>query len=334
MDGKICPICDRMDCSVNIVNGVASGSDTKPDLFYSGNCSTCGWVYVSLYLVNDKVQTGIIDRSEFLGCLKRHSIVRVLSGNSSVMPIRTKTDLKEGVVLPSTPLEQVDMLIEYIASQQASLSEFVRMESSKDYPVCFAKNESDFCFIVKSAYELGYIKGRGKNDDPIMDNGGRLYLPDEFLMLTLKGWEKAQQLKEQSPYSKQVFVAFHFDPDGIMKQIFDNAIAPAVSECGLFPYVTLDDDHGNNITDVIIAGIRKSRFIIADVTDASQNVYYEAGFAYGLGIPVILTCREDSAENDMKFDTSHIKHILWKDAEDMKKRLINRIVAMGLSITS
>jgi len=286
-----------------------------------------------MYLVNDKVETGLIDRSEFMGCLKRHSIIRELSGNSSVMRINTKNDLMEGVFLPSTPLEQVDMLIEYIASQQASLSEFVRFDSSKDYPICFAKNESDFCFIVKSAYELDYIKGRGK-DNPILDNGGRLHLSDELLMLTLQGWEKVQELKEQSPYSKQVFVAFHFDPNEIMKGIYDSAIAPAVSECGLLPYVTLDDDHGNSITDVIIAGIRKSRFVIADVTDASQNVYYEAGFAYGLGVPVILTCREDSAENDMKFDTSHIKHILWKDGEDLRIRLINRIVAMGLSIPS
>lgn len=249
------------------------------------------------------------------------------------MPIRTKNDLMEGVILPSTPLRQVDMLIEYIASHQASLSDFVRFDSSKDYPICFAKNESDFCFIVKSAYELDYIKGRGK-DNPILDNGGRLHLSDEFLMLTLQGWEKVQELKEQSPYSKQVFVAFHFDTNEIMKGIYYSAIAPAISECGLIPYVTLDDDHGNSITDVIIAGIRKSRFVIADVTDASQNVYYEAGFAYGLGIPVVLTCREDSAKNDMKFDTSHIKHILWKDGADLRIRLINRIVAMGLSIPS
>ena len=333
MTEKQCPICGRSDCSVNLVPVKTTESSTQPDLFFSGNCSTCGWVHVSMYLVNDKLETGLIDRSEFMGCLKRHSIIRELSGNLSIMPIRTKNDLMEGVFLPSTPLRQVDMLIEYIASQQASLSEFVRFDSSKDYPICFAKNESDFCFIVKSAYELDYIKGRGK-DNPILDNGGRLHLSDEFLMLTLQGWEKVQELKEQSPYSKQVFVAFHFDTNEIMKGIYYSAIAPAISECGLIPYVTLDDDHGNSITDVIIAGIRKSRFVIADVTDASQNVYYEAGFAYGLGIPVVLTCREDSAKNDMKFDTSHIKHILWKDGADLRIRLINRIVAMGLSIPS
>ncbi len=330
MDNGKCPICERTDCIVSLNSTTAD----PIDLCFSGQCKCCGWVSINRLVVNEIVNNATMPRSDMLGYLKRHSIIRENSGNSSIMTIRTVNDLKDGVFLPTTPLEQVDMLIEHIASQQASLSDFVRFDSSKDYPICFAKNESDLCFIVKSAYELGYIKGRGKNDDPIMDNGGRLHLSDEFLMLTLKGWERVQKLKEQSPYSRQVFVAFHFDPNDVMKGIYDSAIAPAVSECGLFPYVTLDDDHGNSITDIIIAGIRKSRFVIADVTNASQNVYYEAGFAYGLGIPVILTCREDSAENDMKFDTSHIKHILWKDGEDLRKRLINRIVAMGLSITS
>ncbi|PKN71976.1 MAG: hypothetical protein CVU50_09305 [Candidatus Cloacimonetes bacterium HGW-Cloacimonetes-3] len=328
---KQCPICGRPDCDIKIVPVQTNHGHEQPVICFHGDCLCCGLVYINRSLVFDNLETGQISKQEFLGYLRQHSLIREHTGSKTIKIVQTIDDLREGFFLPSTPFDQVYMLIEYIASKQPSLSEFVRFDASKDYPICFAKNESDFCFIIKSAYELGYIKGRGKNDDPIMDNGGKLHLTDELLMLTMKGWEKEQELKEQSPYSNQVFVAFHFDTGGTMKQIYDTAIAPAVSECGLIPYVTLDDEHGNSITDVIIAGIRKSRFVIADVTDASQNVYYEAGFAYGLGIPVILTCREDRTEEDMKFDTSHIKHILWKDEADLKQRLINRIEAMGLS---
>ena len=332
MTEKICPICGRPDCSIDSIPINTNDSNIQPDLFYSGNCNTCGQVRVSVCFVNDKVESGLLDKSEFMGYLKRRSLNWEKSGkSSSIMPIRTVDDLKGGIILPSTPLEQVDMLIEYFASKQASLSEFVTFDSSKDYPICFAKNGSDFCYIIKSAYELVYIKGRRQDSGPVTYIGRQFRLLDGHLMLTPQGWEKAQQLKEQSPYSKQVFVAFHFDQSGEMKGIFNNAIAPAVSECGLEPYTTLDDEHGNSIDDVIIANIRKSRIVIADVTYASQNVYYEAGFAYGLGIPVILTCREDRSEDDMKFDTSHIKHIIWKDENDFKQRLINRIEAMGLS---
>lgn len=332
MTEKICPICGRPDCSIDSILINTNDSNIQPDLFYSGNCNTCGQVRVSVCFVNDKVESGLLDKSEFMGYLKRHSLNWEKSGkSSSIMPIRTVDDLKGGIIQPSTPLEQVDMLIEYFENKQTSLSEFVLVDSSKDYPICFAKSESDFCYIINSAYELGYIRGRRKDTSPITYIGKQFRLSDGSLMLTPQGWEKAQQLKEQSPYSKQVFVAFHFDQSGEMKGIFNNAIAPAVSECGLEPYTTLDDEHGNSIDDVIIANIRKSRIVIADVTYASQNVYYEAGFAYGLGIPVILTCRENRSETDMKFDTSHIKHIIWKDENDFKKRLINRIEAMGLS---
>ncbi len=333
MTEKQCPICGRSDCSVTLKNIGTSEIDNQPDLFYSGNCICCGDVYVSRTLVDEKVKFGLIDKREFLGCLRRHTIIGEQNERLDVMPIRTVEDLREGVVIPSTPLDQVGLLIDYIAFKQTSLSEPTRLDSSKDYPICFSLSESDFCYIIDSAYKLGYIKGRGNDDDPIMDNGGRLYLKDEFILLTLDGWGNVQELKEQSPYSKQVFVAFHFDGAQAMKRIYDSAIKPAVIECGLKPYVTLDDEHGNSINDVIIANIRKSRIVIADVTDASQNVYYEAGFAYGLGIPVILTCLEDRAKKDLKFDTSHIKHILWKDGADLKEKLINRIVAMGLNIT-
>lgn len=332
MTEKQCPICGRSDCDVNLVNHKTSDSNNQPDLFYSGNCSSCGWVYVSMNIVKDKVQIGRIDKSELLGCLRRHSLIREQTGSSSIRPILTIDDLREGVYQPSTPLEQVNMLIEYIAFKQESLSEYVSFDSSKDYPICFAKNKSDCLYILNSAFELGYIKGSSKKAKIVETNiAGGLILIQDAIQLTLQGWEKVQRLREQSPYSKQVFVAFRFDKEGSMKVIYDTAIKPAISDCGLEPYATLTDDHSNSITDIIIAGIRKSRFIVADVTGASQNVYYEAGFAYGLGMPVILCCQEDSWKDDMKFDTSHIKHIIWKDAADLKVKLFNRIQAMGLS---
>lgn len=326
MTKKECPICGRDDCSV--VYSEKSDSGNKPELFYSGYCKTCGEVCVSVDLVDIKVLVGLIDRSEFFGYLKRHSINMEKSGKLQPKTIRTRNDLEEGVIRPSTPLDQVDMLIEYIASKQKTLSECVEVDGSKDYPVCFAKNESDFYFIIEYAYELDYIKGHRMKDNPIQHTANKLVLTDRCLMLTLKGWKRFHELQNQSPYSKQVFVAFDFKNEGRMKKIYDNAISPAISECGLIPYTTLDDEHGDSINDVILDNIRKSKFIVADVTYASQNVYYEAGFAYGLGLNVVFTCDNERAEEDMRFDTSHFKHILWKDEEDLKKKLIIRIGAL------
>ena len=55
-------------------------------------------------------------------------------------------------------------------------------------------------------------------------------------------------------------------------------------------------------------------------------MYYEAGFADGLEIPVIRTCRK-GGENDLAFDTRQYNHILWETPEDLRRALRNRIGA-------
>lgn len=85
-------------------------------------------------------------------------------------------------------------------------------------------------------------------------------------------------------------------------------------------------EHNEKIDDRIIAEIRQSSLIVADFTGQRGGVYFEAGFAKGLGIPVIWTCHEDGVEN-LHFDTRQYNHIVWESPEDLKTKLINRISA-------
>ncbi|MDA1051804.1 MAG: hypothetical protein O3C40_15165 [Planctomycetota bacterium] len=62
--------------------------------------------------------------------------------------------------------------------------------------------------------------------------------------------------------------------------------------------------------------IRKARFLVADFTKHRNGVYFEAGYAIGLQIPVIWLCREDEMGR-VHFDTEHFNHIVWKDATDL-----------------
>ena len=90
-------------------------------------------------------------------------------------------------------------------------------------------------------------------------------------------------------------------------------------------------EHINRIDDEIIAEIRRSRFLVADFSHgdggARGGVYYEAGFAHGLDLPVIFTCREDSVET-LHFDTEHYNHIVWANPEELREKLKNRILAV------
>lgn len=73
--------------------------------------------------------------------------------------------------------------------------------------------------------------------------------------------------------------------------------------------------------------IRESRFVVADVTGHRPGVYYEAGFAFGLTLPVIWTCRSDH-RNDIHFDTRQFNHIFWETPEDLKEQLSNTVRAI------
>lgn len=77
--------------------------------------------------------------------------------------------------------------------------------------------------------------------------------------------------------------------------------------------------------------------MVADLTGYRDGVYYEAGFAEGLGLPVIYTCHKKWLEGvpgknieKVHFDINHKNIITWEEdkLEDFKARLINRINAV------
>jgi nucleoside 2-deoxyribosyltransferase len=114
--------------------------------------------------------------------------------------------------------------------------------------------------------------------------------------------------------------------DGQMDSVFKDGILALEAETG-FRMLPIDMKQFNEkICDQIVAEIRRSRFLIADVTGHRQGVYFEAGFAMGLGLPVIWTCREDQI-NECHFDTRQYNHITWKTPEELRDKLKNRILA-------
>ena len=127
----------------------------------------------------------------------------------------------------------------------------------------------------------------------------------------------------------QCFVAMWFDPS--MDQAYEKGIEKAVRECGYTPLRIDKKPDVNKIDDEIIAEIRRSRFVVADFTHDKEKgvrgaVFYEAGFAYGLGLEVIYSCRK-GLEKELNFDTRQYHHILWETPEDLCKQLRDRIRA-------
>lgn len=150
-----------------------------------------------------------------------------------------------------------------------------------------------------------------------------------LLIVTPKGYARLSELDGANPESAQGFVAMWFDDS--ISDAYEKGIEPAIRESGYLPMRIDKKEHINKIDDEIIAEIRRSRFIVADFTSEKDKprggVYFEAGFAMGLNIPVIWTCSHELID-ELHFDTQQFNHIAWKDADDLRTQLKNRIGAV------
>jgi hypothetical protein len=157
---------------------------------------------------------------------------------------------------------------------------------------------------------------------------GSFYSGGASAQPTVLGWQELDNMKRPRTDSAQAFVAMWFNE--LTVEAYTGGIAPALSGTG-YKAIRIDKkEHNNKIDDEILAEIRRSRFLIADFTCETKNVrggvYYEAGFAQGLGIPVIWTCKDTSLA-DLHFDTRQYSHIVWKTPADLFVQLKNRIGA-------
>ena len=85
-----------------------------------------------------------------------------------------------------------------------------------------------------------------------------------------------------------------------------------------------DGQPAGSIDDQLRVALRTSRFVIADLTRDNNGAYWEAGFAEGLGRPVIYTCRKNEwdqrdqpSELKVHFDTNHHLTVIW-DPENLQ----------------
>ena len=128
--------------------------------------------------------------------------------------------------------------------------------------------------------------------------------------------------------NKNVFVAMKFDsPD--LDSALKNAIKPACQECGELKACTVNEKAGDGwIPQRIKEEIQDARFVISDLTYRNPGVYYETGYADGLEIPVIQTCKRswyDEEPAALHFDIAQRNTIFWKDNDDLKQQLIMKI---------
>ena len=124
-------------------------------------------------------------------------------------------------------------------------------------------------------------------------------------------------------FSRDCFVAMWFDTS--MEETYQVGIYSPLKDLGYNPIRVDKKEHNDRIDQQIFDEIRKSRFMISDITGHRGGVYYEAGFASGLGLPVIQTCKESDFEK-RHFDVFTINTIVYKTNEELAARLRQRVL--------
>lgn len=143
------------------------------------------------------------------------------------------------------------------------------------------------------------------------------------LRLTFAGWQRYEALKRAEVESRKAFMAMEFG-HAELDQIVNEYFKPAVGKTGFELRVLTDGQPAVLIDDQLRVALRTSRFVIADLTHRNNGAYWEAGFAEGLGRPVIYTCRKKEwQECKTHFDTNHLNTIIWdlSNPEDAATRL-------------
>ena len=133
------------------------------------------------------------------------------------------------------------------------------------------------------------------------------------------GWAHLEKLKEINPESRNGFIAMQFkDKYKILDlgKLLDRGLKPAIERAGYIAVRVDKVQHANYIPDEIFSQIRKARFVVADLSYHNPNVYLEAGFAMGLGIPVFYTCNSREEHNKQApFNLQQYNQISWTEGD-------------------
>ena len=252
--------------------------------------------------------------------------------------------------LPIDPLAKMDDVLFELGKKSKYIGSIHNINVNSDYPYYHCLKPEELKSILMFLRAEGYISAPYLSD------------PSNDISITVKGYQRLREIMKPGKDSKQCFVAMRFSPE--MDEVYEKAIKSAIefTEKGesspRFEAIKIDSvEHTNDINDEIIAQIRRSMFMVCDLTGYRGGVYFEAGFAYGLGLEIIYTCREDwckeqvlkDADNNevfflfddkknkieikkegVHFDLAHRNRIEWSpdNLEDFRIKLENRIKAV------
>lgn len=300
MNGTKCFLC-----------GTNCNSSTKNDVFFY-QCPACSEYGIteeaSRVLKQDKHKYSFIIKERSLKGFGTIIITDGLDGNIEPIPCISLDSIVS--LFPKSASEIMNRVLLNLGNSVEYPGDTITINENSKI-LLFSRDLANMNYFLTQLHELHYVSySRG--------------YPFGELIITAQGWEKIEKLNSAKGSLNQVFVAMWFDDS--MERAYNEGIKKTLDELKYTPIRIKDKEHNDKICDQIISEIRKSKFAVCDFTGHRGGVYFEAGFAMGLGRPVIWTCRKDDIDN-AHFDTRQYNHIVWENEKELYEKLKNRIEA-------
>ncbi len=241
-----------------------------------------------------------------------------------IPPIDFVSILKD-TMLP-TPAQQANLAIEFIGICTKFLgnSLFISHKSKEFVGLQYwigALSDKTVYRILEELLKQGFIINNSKPSDSY-----------ENIELTISGWKEYERLQRPNKESKYVFLAMKFVKE--QQEFLKEKLSPMLKDLGLELRLLPEIPSKENLIDnKLRVAIRQSRLLICDLTHGNQGAYWEAGYAEGLGLPVIYIGNQeilDSEDKEIKphFDVNHQNIFSWKqDDQESIQEFLSKVKA-------
>jgi hypothetical protein len=289
-------------------------------------CERCGNYFITNVAMGQGViQEKIGDKRFLLSAATREAYLRALATRDDRLLITlNSTNMEQiatGMTEKSSPIAAAEHFLIHMSQNQRGFYQFQDFSPENDYPLAVCRNRLDFMVVINYLLRISLI----------VDSNGRNRILETdsnsiSIRLSTDGFERISELNK-TKHKTIAFAAMFFHPR--LNDAFENGIKKAVEETTNLKCIRADRvEHNDDINDWVLGQIRQSAFLISDYTGNRGGVYYEAGFAMGLAIPVIYTCMNKRKYiNRLHFDTNHRNHIFWDTTDILYSRLRDRIKA-------
>lgn len=323
-----CPYCKR-----------DANFDSHSNIIFEYNCNVCGnyFLYNSGNIIgtdnNNKVSSYLFynktKKNRFIGTNEEYKQIK------NVYPEMNLITMDEiDAFWPRTFSEKISYILLWLETKTSYPGENVTISHGEFQSLAFINtNVSDYEIDEQYRFYTNYLYHHKKYFNFNQDEN------EITLSLTPLGYERIEELQLDKRNNKKVFVSMAFNNDtNKTREAIKNGIIDAGFDATLIDEII----HNKQIVPEMFRLIRESRLLVMDISEPNYGAYYEAGYAQGLGKEVIITCSEErfckkyESEEEKKyekylkphFDIAQKQILLWKDTDDLTKKLKEWIKAI------